>query len=73
MISHALSYDPQASAPSLQSRSETPLGTLLTTVPYNYHRHRGHGVSVTHQLDATSDTLSINCHMTSIGVYWSCG
>ena len=50
----------------MQSRCQTPLGTLLTTVPSNCHLRQGHGRTSTLQHNATVDLRSINCDVTSI-------
>ena len=49
----------------MQSRCQTPLGTLLTTVPSNCHR-QGHGRTSTLQHNVADDLRSINCDVTSI-------
>ena len=50
----------------MQSRCQAPLGTLLTTVPSNYHLRQGHGRTSTLQHNVADDLRSINCHVTSI-------
>ena len=57
----------------MQSRCQTPLGTLLTTVPSNCHLRQGHGHTSTLQHNVADDLRSINCHVTSIyGMTKSC-
>ena len=57
----------------MQSRCQTPLGTLLTTVPSNCHLRQGHGRTSTLQHNVTDDLRSINCDVTSIsGMTKSC-
>ena len=57
----------------MQSRCQTPLGTLLTTVPSNCHLRQGHGRTSTHQHNVADDLRSINCDVTSIsGMTKSC-
>ena len=52
----------------MQSRCQTPLGTLLTTVPVpsNCHLRQGHGRTSTRQHNVADDLRSINCDVTSI-------
>ena len=50
----------------MQSRCQTPLGTLLTTVPSNCHLLQGHGRTSTLQHNVADDLRSINCDVTSI-------
>ena len=50
----------------MQSRCQTPLGTLLTTVPSNCHLRQGHGRTSTLQHNVADDLRSINCDVTSI-------
>ena len=52
----------------MQSRCQTPLGTLLTTVPSNCHLRQGHGRTSTLQHNVADDLRSINCDVTSISV-----
>ena len=55
------------------SRCETPLGTLLTTVPLNCHLWQGHGRTSTLQHNFADDLRSINCDVTSFsGMTKSC-
>ena len=57
----------------MQSRCQTPLGTLLTTVPSNCHLRQGHGRTSTLQHNVANDLRSINCNVTSIsGMTKSC-
>ena len=57
----------------MQTRCQTPLGTLLTTVPSNYHLWQGHGRTSTLQHNVAGDLRSINCDVTSIsGMTKSC-
>ena len=57
----------------MQSRCQTPLGTLLTTVPSNCHLRQGHGRTSTLQHNVADDLKSINCDVTSIsGITKSC-
>ena len=57
----------------MQSRCQTPLGPLLTTVPSNCHLRQGHGRTSTLQHNVADDLRSINCDMTSIsGMTKSC-
>ena len=57
----------------MQSRCETPLATLLTTVPSNCHLRHGHGRTSTFQHNVADDLRSINCDVTSIsGMTKSC-
>ena len=57
----------------MQSRCQTPLGTLLTTVPSNCHLRQGHGRTSTLQHNVADDLRSINCDVTSIsGMTKSC-
>ena len=57
----------------MQSRCQTPLGTLLTTVPSNCHLRQGHGLTSTFQDNVADDLRSINCDVTSIyGMTKSC-
>ena len=57
----------------MQSRCQTPLGTLLTTVPSNCHLRQGHGRTSTLQHNIADDLRSINCDVTSIsGMTMSC-
>ena len=50
----------------MQSRCQTPLGTLLTTVPLNCYLRQGHGRTSTLQHNVADDLRSINCDVTSI-------
>ena len=50
----------------IQSRCQTQLGTLLTTVPSNCHLRQGHGRTSTFQHNVADDLRSINCDVTSI-------
>ena len=50
----------------MQSRCQTPLGTLLTTVPSNCHLQQGHCRTSTLQHNVADDLRSINCDVTSI-------
>ena len=50
----------------MQSRCQTPLGTLLTTVPSNCHLRQGHGRTSMLQHNVADDLRSINCDVTSI-------
>ena len=50
----------------LQSRCQTPLGALLTTVSSNCHLRQGHGRTSTLQHNVADDLRSINCDVTSI-------
>ena len=50
----------------MQSRCQTPRGTLLTIVPSNCHLGQGHGRTSTLQHNDTDDLRSINCDVTSI-------
>ena len=45
----------------MQSRCQTPLGTLLTKVPSNCHLRQGHGRTSTLQHNVADDLRSINC------------
>ena len=57
----------------MQSSCQTPLGTLLTTVPSNCHLRQGHGLTSTLQHNVADDLRSINCDVTSIsGMTKSC-
>ena len=57
----------------MQSRCQTPLGTLLTTVSSNCHIRQGHGRTSTLQHNVADDLRSINCDATSIsGMIKSC-
>ena len=57
----------------MQSRCQTPLGTLLTTVPSNCHLRQGHGRTSMLQHNVADDLRSINCDVTSIsGMTKSC-
>ena len=57
----------------MQSRCQTPLGTLLTNVPSNCHPRQGHGQTSTLQHNVADDLRSINCDVTSIsGMTKSC-
>ena len=57
----------------MQSRCQTPFGTLLTTVPSNCHLRQGHGRISTLQHNVADDLRSINCDVTSIsGMIKSC-
>ena len=57
----------------MQSRCQTPLGTLLTTVLSNCHFRQGHGRTSMLQHNAADDLRSINCDVTSIsGMTKSC-
>ena len=49
----------------MQPRCQAPLGTLLTTVPSNCHRH-GHGRTSTLQHNVVDDLRSIIFYVTSI-------
>ena len=55
----------------MQSRCQTPLDTLLTTVPSNCHLRQGHGRTSTLQHNVMDDLRSINCDETS-GMTKSC-
>ena len=50
----------------MQSRCQTPLGTLLTTVPSNCHLRQCHGRTSSLQHNVADDLKSINCDVTSI-------
>ena len=50
----------------MQSRCQTPLGTLLKTVPSNCHLQQGHGRTSRFQHNVADDLRSINCDVTSI-------
>ena len=50
----------------MPSRCQTPLGTLLTTVPSNCHLRQGHGRTSALQHNVADDLRSIHCDMTSI-------
>ena len=55
------------------SRCQTPLGTLLITVPLNCHPRQGHGRTATLQHNVADYLRSINCDVTSIsGITKSC-
>ena len=57
----------------MQSMCQTPLRTLLTTVPSNCHLRQGHGRTSTLQHNVADDLRSINCDVTSIsGITKSC-
>ena len=57
----------------MQSRCQTPLGTLLTTVPSNCDHQKDHGRTSTFQHNVADDLRSINCDVTSIsGMTKSC-
>ena len=57
----------------MQSRCQTPLGTLLTTVPTNFHHRQGHGRTATLQHNVADDLRSFNCDVTYIlGMTKSC-
>ena len=57
----------------MQSRCQTPLGTLLTTVPSNCHLRQGHGRTSMLQHNVADDLRSIICDVTSIsGMTKSC-
>ena len=57
----------------MQSRCQTPLSTLMTTVPLNCHLRQGHGRTSTFQHNVADDLRSINCDVTSIsGMTKSC-
>ena len=57
----------------MQSRCQTPLGTLLTTVPSNCHLRQGHVRTSTLQHNVADDLRSINCDVTYIsGMTKSC-
>ena len=57
----------------MQSRCQTPLGTLLTTVPSNLHLRKGHDRTSTLQHNVADDLRSFNCDVTSIsGMTKSC-
>ena len=49
----------------MQSRSQAPLGTLLTTVTSNCYLRQGHGRTSTLQHNVVDDLRSINCDVTS--------
>ena len=52
---------------------QAPLGTLLTTVPSNFHLWQGHGRTSTLKHNVADDLRSINCDVTSIsGMTKSC-
>ena len=50
----------------MQSGCQTPLSTLLTTVPLNCHLRQGHDQTSTLQHNVADDLRSINCDVTSI-------
>ena len=50
----------------MHSMCQTPLGTLVTTVPSNCHLRQGHGRTSTFQHNVADYLRSINCDMTSI-------
>ena len=50
----------------MQPRCQTPLGTLLTTVPKNCQLRQGHGRTSTLQHNVADHLRSINCDVTSI-------
>ena len=50
----------------MQSRCQTPLGTLQTTVPSNCHLRQGHCRTATLQHNVADDLRSVNCDVTSI-------
>ena len=50
----------------MQLRCQTPLGTLMTTVPSNRHLRQGHGRTSTLQHNVSDDLRSINCDVISI-------
>ena len=57
----------------MQSRCQTSLGTLLTTVPSNCHLRQGHGRTSTLQHNVADDLRSMNCDVTYIsGMTKSC-
>ena len=57
----------------MQLRCQTPLGTLMTTVPSNFHLWQGHGRTSTLQHNVADELRSINCDVTSIsGMTKSC-
>ena len=57
----------------MQSRYETPLGTLLTTVPSNCHLRQNHDRAATLQHNVADDFRSNNCDVISIsGMKESC-
>ena len=57
----------------MQSRCQTPLGTLLTTVHSNFHHRQGHGRTSALQHNVADDLRSINCDVTSTsGMTKSC-
>ena len=57
----------------MQSRCQTPLGTLLIAVPSNYHLRQGHRRTASLQYNVADDLRSINCDVTSIsGMTKSC-
>ena len=57
----------------MQSRCQTPHGTLITTVPSNCHLRQGHGRTTTLQRNTADDHRTINCDVTSIsGMTKSC-
>ena len=57
----------------MQLRCQTPLGTLLTAVPWNCHLRKGHGRTATLHHNVADDLRSINCDVSSIsGMTKSC-
>ena len=57
----------------MQSWCQTPLSTLMTTVPLNCHLRQGHVRASTLQHNVADDLRSINCDVTSIsGMTKSC-
>ena len=57
----------------MQSMCQTPLGTLLTTVPSNCHLRQGHGQTSAFQHNIADDLRSIKYDVTSIyGMAKSC-
>ena len=48
----------------IQSRCQTPHGTLLSTVPSNCHIRQGHGQTSALQNNVADDLRSINCDVT---------
>ena len=57
----------------MQSGCQTPLGTLLKAVPWNFHLRQGHGRTSTLKHNVAGDLRSINGDVTSIsGMTMSC-
>ena len=57
----------------MQSKCQIPLGSLLSTVPSNFHLWHGHGRTATLQHNVADGLRSINCDVTSIsGMTNSC-